>query len=526
MFWIAGALLGSYFLFSIDTKKLQQAEGSFIQRVMGSIHIPRLQLGIDLQGGTHLVLSVDIDKAVENKLLSEARSLEKSLKREGGIALPKKKEVKDFALNFTFHDVATAQKACNFLKEHSTTIKFTVHEDVVSGKLSSSEEGRIRSSAVEQTVNVLRTRLDTFDVRGLIVQQHGERKIVVQLPGLGDAEDIKSSIMRAARLEFKIVEKVAHSRETLLDEYDGELPSDKVIVAGSRGGDEGDQTFYLVSAFPDLTGDHIVHAEANHDEMGRPAVLFKLDSEGGREFRELTGGNVGRQLGIVLDDVMISAPNINSEIGSTCTITGRFTQDEVFKLSSLLKSGSLIAPVKFEQENRIGSSLGQDSVNKGLMSCIIALLLLFIFSILYYRLAGLFAIFALLYNLFITLLILSYFNATLTLPGIAGMVLTIGMAIDASILIYERMREELAAGASLRKSIADGFGGAIGVILDSNITTFMTGLVLFYYGGPAIRGFAVTLMIGIVATLISGVWFLRAMFDFVTDYTSIKKMNV
>lgn len=526
MFWVAGAILGSYLLFSIDTKQLHQGEGNLIQRIMRSIHMPRINLGIDLQGGTYLVVSVDIDKALENRLLAEARTLEKVIKREGGAPLPAHKEVKDFALNFTFNDAVGAQKAYNLLKERTAILKLTVQDNRVVGRLVTTEEGRIKSTAVKQAVDVLRTRLDNFDVRGLIVQEHGDRKIVVQLPGMGDVEDIKSSIMRAARLEFKIVEKMGQRREALLDDYDGVLPSDKVIVPGQRNAEGDEQMFHLVSAFPDLTGEHIVDAGLSYDDMGRPVVSFKLDSEGGREFRELTGNNIERYLGIVMDDVMISVARISSEIGSNGQISGRFTQEEVLKLSSLLKSGALLAPLKFEQENRVGSSLGSDSIRKGLISCLIALALLFIFSILYYRVPGFFAILALLYNIFITLLILSYFNATLTLPGIAGMVLTIGMAIDASILIYEKMREELASGASLRKAISDGFGGALEVILDSNITTFLTGLVLFYFGGPAIRGFAVTLMIGIIATLVTGVWFLRSLFDFVTDYTSIKKLNV
>ena len=525
MFWVVGAVVGSYFLFAIDTKQLTQGEGSFIQRLSRSIYMPRINLGIDLQGGTHLVVSVDIEKALENKLTAESRSLEKMIKREGGISSPLKKEVKDNALVYTFAEKAGAQKAYNLLKENSS-LKFSIQEELVSARLSSAEETRIRSTAVDQAEHVLRTRLDSFDVRGLLVNKHGERKIVVQLPGKGDAEDVKSQIMKAARLEFKIIEKVAHSKDALLEDYDGHLSSDKMIIPGKRSGKGEDGAWYLVSAFPDLTGEHIVNADAGQDQMGRPAVDFELSTEGGNEFRELTANNSGRQLGIVMDDVVISAPSIKDPIGKRGQITGTFSVEEVRDLSSLLRSGALLAPLKFEQENRIGSSLGQDSINKGLTACLVALALLFIFSLLYYKISGFFAILALLYNLLITLVILAMLNGTLTLPGIAGMVLTIGMAIDASILIYERMREELATGSSLRKAVKDGFDDAIVVILDSNITTFLTGLVLFYFGGPAIKGFAVTLMIGIVATLISGVLFLRSMFDFVCDHTSINKLSI
>ena len=194
-------------------------------------------------------------------------------------------------------------------------------------------------------------------------------------------------------------------------------------------------------------------------------------------------------------------------------------------LSIVLKSGSLVAPLRFEQESRVGASLGQDSIYKGIMSCLIAMLLLFLFSFLYYKIPGLLAVIALLVNFFLVLLFLSYFHGSLSLSGIAGMVLAVGMAIDASILIYEKTKDELAAGSTLRKAVNDGFNGVLAVILDSNITTFLTGLVLFYWGGPAVRNFATTLMLGIVATLLSGILFLKAMFHFIFDVFEVKSMK-
>ena len=223
---------------------------------------------------------------------------------------------------------------------------------------------------------------------------------------------------------------------------------------------------------------------------------------------------------------MVSAPSINTPItGGSGIITGGFTQKEALDLSIVLKSGSLVAPLKFEQESRVGASLGQDSIYKGLMSCLIAMILLFLFSFLYYKIPGLLAVLALLLNFFLVMLFLSYFHGTLSLSGIAGMVLSVGMAIDASILIYEHIKEQLSLGSTLRKAVNDGFSGALAVILDSNITTFLTGMVLFYWGGPAVRNFATTLMLGIVATLLSGILFLKAMFQFLFDVFEVKSMK-
>ena len=215
---------------------------------------------------------------------------------------------------------------------------------------------------------------------------------------------------------------------------------------------------------------------------------------------------------------MYSAPTIQSEIGSHGNIMGSYTAEEARDLALVLRSGSLMAPLAFEQENRVGASLGQDSIEKGLMACLIGLLLVLLFSIFfYYRALGLFAMCALVYNLFLILLFLSYFESTLTLPGIAGMVLTIGMAIDASILIYEKIREDMGEGVSFRQAVESGFKGASVVILDAQITTFLTGLILFKFGGPAIKGFAVTLMAGIIATVLAGVFFLQSLIVWMLD---------
>lgn len=522
--WIALALGGAYFIFSFDKEAFMNSSAPLHQRIVNAIKMPSIKLGIDLQGGTYLVLGVEVEKALENRLALEGKGIEKMLKRDGK-ALPVKKELKDLSLHLIFHDGEKARTAFSYLQDRNKELTFSVNGDTVAVGLSKMLENRIRTTAVEQAVVVLRTRLDNFDVKGLVVTQHGERKVVVQLPGRDDVDEVKASIMKAARLEFKIVDKFKPSKEMLMDELDGEIPGDKVIVMGEGDGEESGA--YLVSTFPDLTGEHIAEAHMSYDEYGRPAIAFKLDAEGAREFKDITSHNRGKALGIIMDDIMISAPMISVVIDKgSGLIHGSFTAESASRLAALLKSGALLAPLTFEQENRVGASLGQDSIQKGLLACLVSLSLLFIFSLFFYRVLGLFAIFALIYNLFLILLVLSYFKATLTLPGIAGMVLTIGMAIDASILIYEKVKEDLRAGASFRKAIESGFNGSMRVIIDSNLTTFLTGLVLYFLGGPAVRGFAVTLMIGIIATVLAGVYFLRSLFDFIFEHTNIKNFRV
>lgn len=530
--WIACIAVASYFMFSLDKKILNQPVEpgivGTIKHYFSALKLTYIKKGIDLEGGTYLVLGVEIEKALENRLALEGRALETLFKNKDLSQHPDKKEVKGSQLEMVFATEEGARAAYNIAKESkSTALKLKLSDNLLIAELAPEIEKNVRTGAVEQGVNVLTNRLGGYGVEGIIVQQHGERQIVVQLPGIDDPEHVKSVITKTALLEFKIVEKTAGSKDVLLDEFDGELPSDKMILSGSKVGDgEEAGRWFLVSAFADLTGEHLVSAKVAHDEYNRPVVDFKFDSAGARDLSELTANNVRRQMAIIIDNVVIMAPVINQALtNGGGQISGIGSAKEAFDLSIVLRSGSLHAPLKIDQESRVGASLGQDSINKGIMSCVVALVLLFIFSLIYYKIPGLLAIITLLCNIFLSLLFLSYFKATLTLPGIAGIVLTIGMAIDSSILIYERVKEELAHGNPLRKAVLDSFRGVMSVILDANITNFLTGMILFQFGGPAIKGFAVTLMTGIVATVLSGVFFLRAMYYFLFDVIRVKNLK-
>ncbi len=519
MLWVLGAAIGTYFLVSVRAPEDGQSKYAALMRgdvktFLKSLYMPRVKLGIDLQGGSYFVLSVGVEKAIENKLARDQRELEELLKKELNIK-PAKSTLSAGTLIYQFESADQANSVLYLFKKQNNAYSLTQKEKEVVIGLNANDEQRMRHGVVDQAVSVLTNRLNGFGVAGLIVQRHGDHQIVVQLPGVSEPARVKALITQTAMLEFKIVEKYESSQEAILDAFDGDLPSDKVIVPGRKHGDEGG--YYLVSAYADVTGDHIVDARVDYDQIGGLGVRFSLDSTGAVQFKRVTGDNIGRQLGIIIDNVMYSAPRISSAIGSSGSITGDYSAESARDLALVLRSGSLMAPLSFEQENRVGASLGQDSIDKGLIACLIGLLLVLLFSIFYYRVLGLLATMALAYNLFLIMLFLSYFESTLTLPGIAGMVLTIGMAIDSSILIYEGIREDLLQGLSFRQAVESGFKGATTVILDSNITTFLAGLILFKFGGPAVKGFAVTLMAGIIATLIAGIFFLHSLIVWVVD---------
>jgi preprotein translocase subunit SecD len=255
-------------------------------------------------------------------------------------------------------------------------------------------------------------------------------------------------------------------------------------------------------------------------------VNFSWNAEGGQKFYELTSKNHYRSLAVILDNVVITAPTINASIRTNGRITGMGGAESAKELALLLKSGSFVAPITFEEERQVGPSLGAESIHNGLLSCIVGLSLVFVFALYYYKFAGLLAFLALVFNLILILFGLSRIGATLTLPGIAGMVLTIGMAIDASILIYEKIKEELKNGTKLKEAVTSGFSDAQWVILDGNITTFIVGFVLYQFGTGPIQGFAITMMLGIIATLITGLFFLRSMFTFILSNLHIQKLNI
>lgn len=484
-----------------------------------------LHLGMDLVGGTYINLEVHVDKAIEAELLEKQEVITARLKERGAVKA-QSMDVKGGVLTISYQTTQEAQAAENALKGYDRMLKSSVQGATVLVELTDQYASRIKEEAVQRNIEVLRTRLDTIGVADITIAAHGQRNIVIELPDVADSAQAKNMIGRPAVLRFNLVHKAGTSKEDILYEYDGVLPAGMEILQGleeARGG----KLFYLVSRRPDMSGKYLKDARPRFDEQHAQMVVgFTLSKEGGEKFYELTSRNYGRQLAAILDDTVVTAATIQSSISDQGQISGTFNSAEAKELALLLKSGSFVAPVTFEQERQIGPLLGAESIHKGFMSCLIGLGALFLFSVWYYSLCGLFAFVTLLMNLLMILLGLSWLQATLTLPGIAGMVLTVGMAIDASILIYERIKEELASGLTVRKAVAAGFADARRVILDANITTLITGLVLYKFGTGPIQGFAVTLILGILATLVTGLFFLRSIFNFVLNNFDIKTLKI
>lgn len=501
-FWILITILGVYFLFNFH---------KFIN------------FGIDLVGGTYITLDVQVEKAVEHELFDRMSGLVGELKKQQVPAPVSQKIEQDRGL-MVFSSVSEAAEAERILRDFVGKISFSREENMLVITLSPAEQIALTHDAVQSNMNVLRARLDQFGVGEITIAAQGERSIIVELPNVHNPQQAKSMIGKSALLEIKIVEDAARTKDELLSRYGGVVPDGMMILPGKGRMAE----YYLVPAYTDITGRLL--KDARMDIGGKigvePVVKFVFKAEGGEKFYALTSANMGRRVAVIVDGVVITAPVVQAAISTDGEITGDFTSEEARDLATMLKSGAFVAPVTFEEERHIGPSLGQESIRQGLLSCGIGLSALFVFSLVMYKVAGFFAFVVLLYNLLLILFAMAWLGATLTLPGIAGMILTIGMAIDASILIYERIREELAEGASLRKAIDGGFSNAMAVILDANITHFLVAVVLYKLGAGPIQGFAVTMIIGIVSTLVTGLLLLRSIFNFYVDVVGAKTLKI
>jgi len=499
-----------------------------------------INFGIDLVGGTYLTLNVKVEEAYKHELMSISDDFIDKLKAEK-FNLPKAPRISDNGqeAELEFDTEADARAGMEILKEIPNITpkqekKFTISQKgkILKIALTNYFLSDLRSEAVENNISILRTRVGEWGAEEVTIYQSGEEGITVEMPNVSDLEKAKERIGKSALLEMKPIYDSASTKEKLLEKLGGEIPEGSMIIQGKPGSEKG---FFLVPAYTKLTGRLLKDASYDFSPPGflqekrtPHVVTFRFDNEGEELFYDLTKDNIGGNIAIIIDNMVISAPGVSKPIepGSGVMVYGGFTEESAKELALLLKSGAYAAPVEFVEERHIGPSLGQESINKGLMSCAIGLGLLLLFSLFIYKTSGLFAFIVLLYNLLLILFGLAFIpNATLTLPGIAGMVLTVGMAIDSSILIYERIKEELAAGVPLRTAINTGFSGATSVILDANITTFIVGAVLYYFGSPAIQGFALTMMIGIVSTLITGLVLLKWLFSFSLDILGFKKIS-
>jgi preprotein translocase subunit SecD len=484
----------------------------------------KINLGLDLRGGVHLVLDVQADEALRAETDKDMDTLLRQLEQEGVTgATTHRLEDSRFELVGVAAERRDAVKKVvdSFLpfwswEAGAQSLVFSRRPD---------EDQDIREQAVRQAEQTIRNRIDAFGVAEPIIQRQGlgSNRVVVQLPGVDDPERVKELIKNTALLEFRFVayppQGAASSEAEILAHFNGRLPPDVEIFPQEIRGEEGEAVgtaFLGLESRRIITGRDLRTARTGLGQFSEPVVRFYLSKEAGRIFGEATGSNVGRRLAIVLDGNVQSAPVVQSRITDEGVIEGQFTQAEVEDLVTVLRSGALPASIVYLEERTVGPSLGQDSIDKGIRASLLGGALVVLLMVGAYKLSGVNAVVAQAINSLITLGALAYFGATLTLPGIAGIVLTIGMAVDANVLIFERIKEELKAGRTVKAAIVTGFGKAWTAVFDTHVTTLISALFLFQFGTGPIRGFAVTLSVGIIASLFTAVFVSRWIFDVVT----------
>jgi preprotein translocase subunit SecD len=477
-----------------------------------------INLGLDLKGGTHLVMQVNIDDALRTEVDQAAERL-KNQARDGNLPAPTTRRLD--ARSFIAIPPAGSAPADyenigrTFLPDFDTS---RTAEGVVFSLKSIAITG-LEQQTVAQSVETIRNRVDELGVAEPIVAPQGMDRIVVQLPGVDDPERVKEIIRTTAQLQFRILEGTPASNEQqVLASLSAEVRDQVDIFPGDATDAFGRVTgreFYALQKTVPVTGTDLKTARVQKGELGQPIVGFSMTAEGAIKFGDLTGNNVGRRLAIVLDDKVRSAPRIDSRIDTDGVIQGQFTPQEAADLALVLRSGSLPASLTTLEERTVGPSLGRDSIRQGVTASVVGFILMTVLVLFYYRAAGINAIVALLLNLVILLGMMAYFRATLTLPGIAGVILTLGMAIDSNVLVFERIKEELRAGKSIRAAIDAGFTLAFGTIIDTHLTTIIAALFLFQFGSGPVKGFAVTLLIGLAASVFTAFFVSRVMFDLI-----------
>jgi preprotein translocase subunit SecD len=487
----------------------------------------KIKLGLDLRGGVHLALEVEKDKAVTSAVKRYASELKD---------LMNKKEIdydsirsKDDTVIIKLFDASSLSSVKDIMTEYPMFQEKHWNPDTLEVTYILREKARkeIEENAIDQALETIRNRIDQFGVAEPSIQREGKNRIIVQLPGIDNPERALKLIGKTALLEFKLVDEEHDVQEAL----EGNIPLGREILYQKKVDKEtGEVTKkpFLLKKETILTGDFLSDAHISIDpQFNQPYVSLSFNKAGSKIFARVTEQNVGKRLAIILDNNVYSAPVIREKIpNGRAQITGSFTEEEARDLAIVLRAGSLPAPIKVQENRTVGPSLGQDSINQGLKSIIIGGLLVLVFMVIYYRVSGIVANIALLLNMVLIGGALAYFRATLTLPGIAGIILTIGMAVDANVLIFERIREELRQGKTVRLAIENGFSKAFLTILDANLTTIIAAIILFQYGTGPVKGFAITLSIGILASMFTAIFVCRVIFDLRLARKNLKKLSI
>ncbi len=494
----------------------------FLAAISDNIH-----LGLDLKGGTHLILQVQVNDAVNVDSDNAIARLKEDMRaRKINYTEIAKPDLANHPDMVVIKGVAPEQRSdlqtivTDRLPEYNVS-SGAENSYTVSMKPQSLTE--LKTRAVTQAIETIRNRIDQLGVSEPVIQEHGlgQYQILVQLPGVDDPARVKEIMQSTAMLEIKQSLGGPYSSEAqAYQENGGKLPVDTVLMPGRSIGatnTEGGQVWYVISRASAVTGRDLRDAQASRDENGQPSVKFNLSGEGGRKFYSFTSAHVGDNLAVVLDNKVQEVAVIRDAIRDTGVINGRFTEQQTRDLSMVLRSGALPASIKYLEERTVGPSLGADSIRSGVRAAIFGMTAVLLFMLIYYRGAGINADIALIMNLVILLGFMGYFGAVLTLPGIAGVILTVGMGVDSNVLIFERIREELRNGKTPPSAVEQGFSHAWITIVDTHVTTIVSAAILFIFGTGPVRGFATTLVFGLAANLFTAVFVSRTIFDWILN---------
>ena len=474
----------------------------------------KINLGLDLQGGSYLLLEVQIEVLIQeelNNISDSIRIISREFKTNiTNIVSEENKIQLRFANNDKLKEIR--KKFMNDYRNVSVTLNNNTMKIVINEAFKKS----IQESAIKQSLEIVRKRIDESGTKEPLIQRSGKRRILLQLPGIKDPERIKELLGTTAKLTFHMVDD-----EDTISLKANRAPYGKLIVADFYN----QEIRYLVEKKSRVGGENLIDAKASFNPQDGHAVSFRFDTTGAQKFGKATSENVGKRFAVILDGVVITAPVINSPItGGSGIITGNFTSQEAADLSVLLRAGALPAPLSIIEERSVGPGLGADSIASGKIAAIIGMICVCIFMILIYGVFGLLANFSLLANLFIIVSLLGTIGATLTLPGIAGIVLTIGMAVDANVLVFERIKEEINKKTRALEAVKNGFDKALSTILDANITTLIAALLLFVFGSGPIKGFSITLSLGVLASMFTTIMFTNFLIYFWFNFSKRKQI--
>ena len=476
----------------------------------------RLNLGLDLQGGSYLLLEVQTDVLITEELENFSDTI-RIISRENRIKINNIELLND-ELKIRFETSDNLDEIRSSFLQNYRSVKFKLNNNIASITIDDLYKKSIRDSAIKQSLEIVRKRIDESGTKEPLIQRSGKERILLQLPGVKDPERIKDLLGKTAKLNFHMVDDDDSKSLSL-----NLAPFGKMIRADINN----EEIRYLLEKKSKVGGENLIDAKASFDPTEGHAVSFRFDTTGAQKFGKATSENIGKRFAVVLDGVVITAPVINSAItGGSGIITGNFTSQEATDLAVLLRAGALPAPLEIVEERSVGPGLGADSIAAGKIASIIGMVLVCIFMILIYGSFGLIANISLIANLFIIVALLGAIGATLTLPGIAGIVLTIGMAVDANVLIFERIKEENLKNKKIYETIKKGFDRALSTILDANITTLIASLILFVFGSGPIKGFSITLSLGVIASMFTALMLTNFLIHFYVSFTSKKEIDL